>query len=131
MPEFFNPTGIHAPASAYSHGATHRLSGRRLVIAGQIGMDAQGRVAEGVEAQCDRAWANLLAVLAEAGMETRHLVKVTVFSTLPDTVKAFRTSRDKALQGHAPATTYLQVSGLASPDFLVEIEAEAVADDPA
>ena len=63
--------------------------------------------------------------------ETRHLVKVTMFSTLPDTVKAFRTSQDKALQEHAPATACLQVCGLARPDFLVDIGAGAMFDDPA
>ena len=38
MPDFFNPPTIHAPASSYSHGATHALTGRRLVISGQIGV---------------------------------------------------------------------------------------------
>lgn len=128
MPEFFNPPDIHAPASSYSHGASHKLSGRRLVISGQIGVDPQGNVAQGVDAQLDLAWSNLLTVLRSADMEVRHLVKVTVFSTLPDTVLNFRASRDKALQGHAPATTYLQVAGLAAPDLIVEIEAEAVRD---
>ena len=37
-----------------------------------------------------------------------------------------RQVRDTALQGHLCAATYLQVAGLASPEFLVEIEAEAV-----
>ncbi|MCC5979622.1 MAG: RidA family protein [Salinarimonas sp.] len=128
MPEFFNPPTIHAPASSYSHGASHALSGRRLVISGQIGVDPQGNVAEGVDAQLDLAWSNLLTVLRAADMDVRHLLKVTVFSTLPDTVMNFRASRDKALQGHAPATTYLQVAGLAAPGLLVEIEAEAVRD---
>ncbi|HMB11242.1 RidA family protein [Saliniramus sp.] len=128
MPDFFNPPTIHAPASSYSHGATHALTGRRLVISGQIGVHPDGAVAKGVDAQLDLAWANLLTILRAADMEIRHLVKVTVFSTRPDTVMNFRAARDKALQGHAPATTYLQVAGLAAPDLLVEIEAEAVRD---
>lgn len=128
MPDFFNPPTIHAPASSYSHGVTHAQTGRRLVISGQIGVHPDGTIADGVDAQLDLAWANLLTVLRTAQMEVHHLVKVTVFSTLPDTVTNFRASRDKALQGHAPATTYLQVAGLAAPDLLVEIEAEAVRD---
>jgi len=31
------------------------------------------------------------------------------------------------LEGHAPAATYVVISELATPDFLVEIEAEAIA----
>lgn len=129
MPRFFNPEAVQAPASNYSHGASHALSGRRLVISGQIGIDREGRIAEGLEAQFDQAFENLLAVLRADGMEIRHLVKITAFCTQPGAVGIFRAAREKALQGHAPATTYLQVSGLASPALLVEIEGEAVADD--
>jgi 2-iminobutanoate/2-iminopropanoate deaminase len=40
---------------------------------------------------------------------------------------AYRQIRDRMLQGHAPASTYVIVAGLASPDFLTEIEIEAFA----
>lgn len=129
MPRFFNPDAVQAPASNYSHGASHALSGRRLVISGQIAVDREGRVAEGLAAQFDQAFENLLAVLRADGMEIRHLVKITAFCTQPGGVATFRAAREKALRGHAPATTYLEVSGLASPAFLVEIEGEAVMDD--
>ncbi|HEX8164610.1 MAG TPA: RidA family protein [Beijerinckiaceae bacterium] len=36
------------------------------------------------------------------------------------------TVRDRQFAGHAPASTYLEIAGLASPRFLVEIEGEAV-----
>ncbi|TVR09492.1 MAG: RidA family protein [Salinarimonadaceae bacterium] len=129
MPRFFNPDAVQAPASKYSHGASHALSGRRLVISGQIGVDSEGRVAEGLEAQFDQAFANLLAVLRADGMDIPHLLKVTAFCTQPGGVGKFRVAREKALQGHAPATTYLEVSGLATSALLVEIEGEAVMDD--
>lgn len=129
MPRFFNPDSVQAPASNYSHGAGHALSGRRLVISGQIAIDREGRIADGLEAQFELAFENLLAVLRADGMEIRHLVKITAFCTRPGAVGIFRAAREKALQGHAPATTYLEVSGLASPALLVEIEGEAVMDD--
>jgi hypothetical protein len=37
--------------------------------------------------------------------------------------------RDRKLGGHLCAATYLEVAGLASPQFLVEIEAEAVCEE--
>jgi 2-iminobutanoate/2-iminopropanoate deaminase len=129
MPHFFNPETVWKPASNYSHGATHATSARRLVISGQIAVDPEGKVPQGLEAQLDLAWANVLAVLRAADMEVEHLVKVTAFCTLPEGVDAFRRARDKALSGHAPATTYLQVAGLAAPEFVIEIEAEAVRED--
>ncbi len=128
MPRFFNPPTVKAPASNYSHGVIHALAGRRLVISGQIGVDSDGKAAEGLEAQLELAWRNFVAVVEDAGMTVQDVVKVTVFCTLPDGVDAFRRSRDKALMGHAPATTYLQVSGLASRDLVVEIEGEAVSE---
>jgi enamine deaminase RidA (YjgF/YER057c/UK114 family) len=129
MPYFFNPETVWSPASRYSHGATHALNGRRLVISGQIGIDREGNVPKGLEAQLEIAWANVLAILHAADMKIENLVKVTAFCTLPDGVGAFREARDAALKGHAPATTYLQVAGLAGPEFVIEIEAEAVSED--
>jgi 2-iminobutanoate/2-iminopropanoate deaminase len=129
MPHFFNPDAVFAPASNYSLGVTHKLGGQRLLISGQLGIDRDGHVPEGLEAQLDLAWRNVLAILEAADMRPEHLVKVTAFCTLPNGVGAFRESRDAALKGHAPATTYLQVAGLAGPRFVVEIEAEAVRED--
>jgi 2-iminobutanoate/2-iminopropanoate deaminase len=129
MPHFFNPDAVFAPASNYSLGVTHALGGQRLMISGQLGIDRAGNVPDGIEAQLDYAWRNVLAILEAADMKIEHLVKVTAFCTLPNGVDAFHKSRDAALKGHAPATTYLQVAGLAGPQFVVEIEAEAVRED--
>jgi gluconolactonase len=85
-----------------------------------------GTLADGFEAQAAVAFDNLLAVVAEAGMAASDLVKVTAFATEPGQVAVFRAVRDRKLGGHAPAATYLEVAGLARPDYLVEIEAEAV-----
>lgn len=126
MPRFFNPATVIAPASRYSQAAEHALSGRRLVISGQIGIRPDGSLAEGLEAQMEVAWDNLMAILHDAGMGVNDLVKATVYVTVPGSVGPYRTVRDAKLAGHAPACTYLEVAGLAHPDFLAEIEGEAV-----
>ncbi len=126
MPEFFNPSTIVAPASRYSQGALHAPGARRLVISGQVGVAPDGTVAQGLEAQMEQAWNNLEAVLAHAGMNVRDLVKITAFCVPPGSVAPFRTIRDRRLGGHAPACTYLEGVGLASPAFLFEIEGEAM-----
>lgn len=120
-----NPDTIAKPASRYSHGIVHG-PGERLVISGQVGVKPDGTIEAGIEAQMRRAWSNLLEVVKASGFEPRHVVKVTVFCTLPGQVGLFRKLRDEALAGHAAAATYLQVAGLATPDYLVEIEAEAL-----
>jgi 2-iminobutanoate/2-iminopropanoate deaminase len=122
-----NPDTITQPASAYAQAVLlPPTAGQRLVISGQVGVAPDGRIEVGVKAQLERTWSNLLAILAASGFEIKHLVKVTTFVTQPGQTALSRQIRDTALQGHLCAATYLQVAGLASPDFLVEIEAEAV-----
>lgn len=120
-----NPATHAAPASNYSQGIVHKAGGERLVISGQVGVLKDGTAVKGMDAQCKQAWANFLSVLSEAGFKPSDVVKVTVYMTEPG-LMAFRKSREEALKGHAPAATYVEVKGLASPDYLVEIEGEAV-----
>src|SRR5690349_12384019 len=129
MPRLLNPAAVAAPSSQYSHGVEHRLSGRRLVISGQVGMRRDGTLADGLEAQLGQCWDNLIAVLREAGMDITDLVKATIFVTAPNAIAISRRVREEKLKGHAPASTFLQVAGLARPDFLAEIEGEAVKED--
>ena len=123
---FLNPASIAAPASRYSQAVAVPANAERLIISGQIGANPDGSLADGLEAQMERAWLNIFAILEDAGMTKRNLVKITVFVTDPGVTAAYRRVRDRMLDGHAPAATYLVVAGLASPEMLVEIEGEAV-----
>ena len=129
MTTAFNPPDVHAPNSRYSHGMLIEGPGRRLVISGQVGLRPDGSLAEGLEGQLDAAYSNLLAILRAAGMRTEHLVKLTNFVTVPGSVAQVRAVRERMLGGHAPASTYLEVAGLARPDWLCEVEGEAFAPD--
>jgi len=124
--ELINPGDIAKPTSKYAQGVLHGAGGQRLVISGQVGVRPDGSIEQGLEAQMERAWGNLFGVLKAAGFEKRHLVKITIFVTQPGVVAISRSVRDRMLDGHVCSSTYLQVAGLASPDYLVEIEAEAV-----
>ena len=125
--KLLSPEGIAPPASRFSHGALVPGGARRLIISGQVGIDPDGTLAEGLEAQMERCWLNLFAVLESAGMTKRDLVKTTVFVTQSNATALYREIRDRVLEGHAPTATYVIVAGLASPDLLVEIEGEAAA----
>jgi 2-iminobutanoate/2-iminopropanoate deaminase len=122
-----NPDTVVKPASAYAQAVLlPPTAGQRLVISGQVGMTPDGRIEVGMRAQMERTWSNLLAVLKDGGFEVKDIVKVTTFVTEPGQTALYREIRDQMMQGHLCAATYLHVAGLASPDFLVEIEAEAV-----
>lgn len=121
-----NPTTIVKPASAYAQGVLVSNSGQRLVISGQIGIKPDGTIETGMKAQMERAWSNVFGVLAGAGFEKRHLVRLVIYVTQPGQVALYREVRDRMLEGHTCANTYLQIAGLAAPELMVEIEAEAV-----
>ena len=120
-----NPETIAAPISLYSHGIEVPPSARWLHISGQVGMTQDGKIVVGIEAQSEVAWQNLNAILASAEMGVEDLVKMTVFLVDAAHIPAYGAVRARAIGEARPASTLLIVTALASPDFLVEIEATA------
>lgn len=121
-----NPDGVVKPASNYAQGVVHSAAAERIVISGQLGVLPDGTVLDGVEAQMEQAWKNVFGVMQGGGFELRHLIRATIYVTVPGQVATYRKVRDKMLDGHLCANTYIEISALAAPEFLVEIEAEAV-----
>lgn len=130
MPKVVAPRSIAAPSSRFAHGIIHSARARRLVISGQVGVGIDGVVADGLQPQMEQIWDNIEAILQEAGMAITDLIRITVYSTVPGSVGAYRSVRDRRLGGHLVTATYLEVAGLASPSYLVEIDAEAVCEEP-
>lgn len=127
MLDVVNPKNVAPPMSRYAHAIRLRGGGgERLVISGQVGISPEGELRKGLELQAEQSWANILEILECQGFGPQDLVKVTTFCTVPGKVAVIRPIRDRAMDGHLCAHTYLEVAGLAAPDFLIEIEAEAV-----
>ena len=117
-----------APAAIgpYSQGV---IANGFLFTAGQIALDpATGHIVDGgVEAQTERVLGNLLAILEQAGVSWRHVVKTTVFlQDMADFPKVNEVYA-RALGDARPARSTVQVAGLPR-GVLVEIEAVAVVD---
>lgn len=121
-----NPDSVPAPVGGYSQGVETlaKPGARHLFVSGQIPEDAEGRVPDGFEAQCEQVWANLSAVLESAGMTTGDLVKVTTFLTDPSQAEANARVRGHALGDASPALTVVVVRTL-DPQWLLEVEAVA------
>ena len=124
--KILNPDNLVKPASRYAQAVVHDATGERMVIAGQLGLRPDGTLEEGLEAQMERAWSNVFQLMEAGGFVRENLVKAVIYVTVPGQVAVYRRVRDRLFEGHLCANTYIEVSGLASPDFLVEIEAEAV-----
>src|SRR3954451_14260104 len=125
MNKAYNPPTVATPQSSYSHAIEIPPNARVLHVSGQLGVGLDGRLREGTAEQAAQAWANILNILAAAGMGPDNLVKITTFITDAADVTAVREARQKALGAVKPASTLLVVKGLASPEYRVEIEAVA------
>lgn len=122
MIKLHTPTSIAAPASCYSHGAEAGPNARWLHVSGQVGTNADGTIAEGIEAQIHRVWQNTLAVLEAAGMGVTDIVKVNTLLMDRAHLTMMREIRDSYLGDHPAASTLFIVAGLAHPDWLIEME---------
>jgi len=120
-----NPASGAAPLGAYSNGISAPAAGRWLYIAGQVGVEPDGRLAEGFAAQAEAAWRNLAAVLADAGMTAADLVKVTHYLLSRDDLAAYNAVRTRYLGAARPASTLVVVASLAKPEWRIEVEAVA------
>lgn len=120
-----NPPTIAAPVGAYTHGMLAPAAGQWLYVSGQIGVHPDGSLATGFADQAGRAWENLIAVLAAAGMDERHLVKVTTYLTNAADLKDLNPVRARFLKDARPASTLVIVQALARAEWLFEVEAVA------
>lgn len=116
-----NPATVAAPIGAYSHGIEVPAGARWLHVAGEIGMAPDGSVPEGIEAQSDQAWRNVVAVLESAGMGVEHLVHVNHWLVERDHFELYVKVRAKYLGDARPAATLMIVKALARPELLVEV----------
>jgi reactive intermediate/imine deaminase len=101
--------------------------GNLVFISGQAGVDDEGRIKEGFDAQADQAFRNLYRALKSAGSSLRQVAKVTIFLTSMENFPKIVELRRKWFSPPYPADTIVEVSALYSPEAMIEIEAIAVA----
>ncbi len=125
MTKIHNPPELPAPPT-YSHGIEVPANWRTVYVAGQVGVDRDGNAPAGIKAQSELAWAAVRAVLRSAGMDLKNVVKTTVYLKDPADYAEFVKVRSAVLGDTKPASTLVYISGLARPDFIVEVDATAV-----
>ena len=112
---------VNAPAAIgpYSQAIA---AGDFVYLSGQLGVDpATGNLENGVEAQAERAIANMKAILAEAGLDISRVIKTTVFLKDMGDFAAVNAIYAKHFQQPYPARSCVQVAELPKGG-LVEIE---------
>lgn len=115
--------GVHK-TMGYSHAAK---AGGFVFVAGQVAQDAEGNlVGRGdIEAQAVQVFENLKAVLAAAETSLDQIVKLTTYTTNVVYRQKIAEVRARYFASYFPPNTFLVVSSLATPDYLLEIEAVA------
>ncbi|WP_417586666.1 RidA family protein [Pararhodobacter oceanensis] len=124
----FSPSGTHAPFSTYSHAVVVEGHQKLIFCAGQVAGDEHGNVLgpEDFEAQGELTIKNLKAVLAEANATLSDVVKLVTYVCNPHDVPKVRALIKKHFSENPPGNTICVISGLAHPDYLLEIDATAV-----
>jgi enamine deaminase RidA (YjgF/YER057c/UK114 family) len=125
--EPLNPAILPAAAGNYTHGVQVDGARRMVFVSGQVPWgNEHGRVPESFEAQCRMVWRNVLAVLSEASMGVRNLVKVTTYLSDRQYRAINSKIREEVLGDHAPALTII-ICDIYAENWLLEIEAVAMA----
>ena len=121
------PPTIAPPFARYAHGVEVPAGHRLVVTSGQLGLAADGSVPEGAAAQAAICFANLDAILAEAGAARADVIRLNAYVTDRAHMAGYMAARDAWLAGvtRLPASTLVIVSGFTRPEFVVEIEAMA------
>lgn len=125
-----NPTTIHKP-NGYSHVA-EIASGKIVYIAGQVALNRDGQLVgkDDFAAQVEQVFANVGEALKSAGGSFADLVKLNFFCAERvdrGQLAVVRSTRDRYVNTQAPpVSTFVFVSSLVNPDWMIELEAVAV-----
>ena len=119
------PTTIHPPFARYAHGVEVPAGARLVFCSGQLGIERDATVPSGVEAQAALCFEAIAAILGEARMTLKDLVRINAFVTGREHLPGYMAVRDRYMTEMLPASTLMIVSGFARPEFVVEIEAVA------
>ena len=106
--------------------------GSMVFVRGQVGQDLDTALNVGIgdaAAQAEQAMKNIEKLLGEAGAKLEHICKITIYLTDPRFREAVYRTIGSHLKGVYPVSTGIVVSGLARPEWLVEVDVIAVIPD--
>lgn len=121
------PAGIAPPAANYAHAVATTGASRWLHTSGVVPVAPDGTVPSDLMDQAETVWANIAAMLADAGMGPADVVSVTTYVVPGQQLGPVMAVRDRFLGGRRVASTLVVVAALAQPAWLMEIQVVAAA----
>ena len=124
-----NPTTVFNSLQYGFSQAMEAPEGRRIMLSGQVGVDAQERtVGPGVAEQTATALDNVEKVLAAVGGDLSHVIMLRLYivESAREQQEPIAEALRQRFAHNPPPSSWIIVSGLSLPEWLIEIEAEAV-----
>jgi enamine deaminase RidA (YjgF/YER057c/UK114 family) len=123
--EILNPKEMGPVLGPYSQIARVRAS-EFVIIAGQVGADANGKLAAGFEAQCEQMYSNIETALKAVGGGWSNVVSFTSYLVNSDDIPKYMSYRAKAYPSFFPSKVYpphtlAVVAQLVQKPLLVEV----------
>lgn len=120
------PEGVYEPVKGLYSQVVTTKSSTRHEIAGSLAYDAEGRLPEALADQCREVMRNIGLSLKSVGMHPANVIRMRIYTLDMD---AFLKECLPIVFGYfgdtRPASTLVQVTRLANPKMLVEIDATA------
>lgn len=120
-------TPIHPSGTGWAQACLAEDATRYVFIAGQVPLDADGKVPSDAADQCRSAWANVQSQLAAAGMTLQNLISVRIYLTdrqyIPDMISV----RNEVLGLSVEPAFTVVIAGLYDESWIIEIETIAAA----
>ena len=129
QPKVINPKSVFNSLQYGFSQAIEVPDGRRILLSGQVGVDAQERtVGPGMAEQTDTALDNIEKILAEVEGDLSHVVMLRLYivESARDRQELIAQALRERFPHNPPPSSWIIVSGLSLPEWLIEIEAEAV-----
>jgi enamine deaminase RidA (YjgF/YER057c/UK114 family) len=125
--EKYCPPGVYNPPG-YSQGIKVTGAQTILFLAGQVSYDKDGSPKHkgDFKAQAKECFECVKRLVEAGGGTVKNIVKINTYVTDIANRSLYREARKETFGDHEPASTMVQISALAVPEYLIEIEAIAV-----
>ncbi len=127
--ETMNPDGVwDSSVYGFSQAVKVRSAQEVVYISGQTAFDSQGQLEgeDDIEVQVRSSFENVKRIVESAGGTMDNIVKLTVYFLDLETLEQYTAILGEYFPDDPPSQTVVEVSRLALPGLLVEIEATAV-----
>ncbi|MFM7011683.1 MAG: RidA family protein [Betaproteobacteria bacterium] len=124
--EIIKPAGTEFLYDNYHFAPATRV-GDMIWLSGQVGIDANFRAGNDMEAQARLAFEGITRTLADAGATLADVVELVTFHTdLRGEIEAFSKVKDEFFPNRYPSWSAVGVTQLAAPEYKVEVRVIAM-----